>query len=123
MPITGAAALIIVWTRVYASIYGVDPAFALAVAHVESRTAHQEFRVGLIGGRYYAPYAIHKDFMRLRGWPVDTLQGNIEAGVRALRGSSHRAVLRRYNREFTEDYYRAVELAAKEYRRKLAYHE
>ena len=105
----------------YAAIYGVAPEFALAVAHVESRLPGQEFRTGPVGGgKFYAPFNIHKDF--LKKWPetpVSELEHNIHVGVRALRGSSHRAVLRRYNKSFNEPYYQAIMAAMRRYKQEV----
>ena len=114
---TGLAALVIVWTKVYASIYGVDPYFALGVFNVESGVPGQEFRAGLMGKTYYGPAGIHRSF--LTRWPIDDLKTNIEVGVAALRGKSPRAVLRRYNKEWNIEYEQAVLAAADRYRREL----
>jgi len=94
--------------------YEVSPAFALAVAHVESGTASQEFRVGLLGATYYGPMGIHKCF--LNRWPIDDFRENIRVGVKALRGRNLRHILKRYNAAFTESYWRAVKSAERRYR-------
>lgn len=120
--LTGLAslkAMVYFWTIYWSGVYGIDPAFALAVAHVESRTAHQEFRVGLLCHKWYGPFNIEKGFKKR--WPdIDTIQGNCRAGVRALRGSNPRRVLQRYNAAFNEGYYRAIMAARRKYQTKLA---
>lgn len=87
---------------------GVEPAFALAVARVESGTASQQFRCGPIGkkGRFYGPFGIHRDYRQR--WAIDRPEVNVQVGVRALRGQDKRAVLRRYNKSFNKEYWRAV---------------
>lgn len=111
-------AIIYFWTIFYSNTYGVDPAFALAVAHIESRTHTQEFRTGLLCNKWYGPYNIHKDFKHR--WPnIDTIQGNCQVGVMALRGSSPRKILKKYNAEFNEAYYQEIMKATKMYKEKL----
>ena len=111
-------AMIVAWTIHYAAQYGVDPAFALAVAHVESRSKNQEFRIGLLGKKWYGPYNIHKDF--IHRWPeITTIPGNCKVGVRALRGGSPRAVLKRYNKAFNNAYFCAVIKEARKYRKEI----
>lgn len=109
------AALLVAWIRTYALLYGVEPEFALAVAHVESGVPGQEFRVGPLGrGKYYGPFGIHRDF--LKKWPIDQPEENIRRGVLALKGGDQRRVLKRYNRTFNECYFRAVQAAKRRYR-------
>ena len=112
--------LIVGLIRVYASFYGVEPEFALAVAHVESGTAAQEFRVGPLGkkGTYAGPFGLHRAYCRER-FGIDPLdpETNVAIGVRALRGADQRRVLQRYNRSFGEAYWRAVLAARAHYRR------
>lgn len=98
-----------------ATKYGVDPAFATAVATVESRKDGHEFRIGRLGrSRYYGPMGINQSF--LSKWPIDNLFTNIEVGVRALRGPQDK-VLRRYNAECNDQYRRAVRLAMRQYQK------
>lgn len=99
----------------YALEYKVEPAFAMAVAHIESRKGNQEFRSGCMGRTYYGPFGIHRCY--LAKWPIDQLETNIQAGIRALRGSDLRRILKRYNAEFTESYWRAVMKARAKYRK------
>jgi hypothetical protein len=112
---TLTTALLAAWIRAYALLYGVEPEFALAVAHVESGCPGQEFRVGPMGkGKYYGPFGIHRDF--LRRWPINEPEKNIEIGVKALRGRDQRRVLRRYNAAFDEAYWRAVQQARRRWK-------
>lgn len=107
---------IIFWSAFWSAQYGVDLPFALSVAHVESRAPGHEFRIGLLGGRWYGPYNIDAGF-KFR-WPdIDTIRGNARAGVRALRGRDKRQILRNYNRAFTQAYYQAVMRAERRYRK------
>ena len=105
-----ASALLIAWIKSCALVYSVDPSFAQAVAIVESRApggGELEMRVGRLGrSKYWGPFGIHRDF--LKKWPIDDPFVNIEVGVKALRGSNKRKVLKRYNASFDEDYYREV---------------
>ena len=95
------------WLWCCCQSYGVEPEFALAVAHVESGTRTQEYRVGRLGhSRYYGPMGIDRDF--LRKWRIDDPYENIRRGVPALRGRDKLPVLRRYNRESNRAYERAV---------------
>ncbi|MCL4501163.1 MAG: hypothetical protein M1438_04825 [Deltaproteobacteria bacterium] len=113
-------ALLIAWIRAAALFYGVEPEFALAVAHVESGTATQEFRLGPLGkkGIYAGPFGLHRAYCR-EHFGLDPLapETNIMIGVKALRGRDQRRVLQRYNRSFNESYYRAVQRAQRHYRR------
>jgi hypothetical protein len=106
------------WTLWYCHLYGVDPAFALAVAHVESRAPGQEFRTGLLGGRWYGPFNVEKSYKAKWG-DIDTIRGNTMAGVRALRGRGITEILRRYNSTCTGEYIQAVREATKKYHRRL----
>jgi len=47
------------------------------------------------------------------------LNTNIYIGVWALRGNNEKKVLRRYNREFNMAYYRAVQRAKRDFKRRL----
>ena len=97
------------WIGSIAQAYGVCPSFAQAVAVVESRPAGTEIalRVGPIGGgRFYGPFAIHKDY--LKRWPIDVPWINCVVGVRALRGKDKKRVLQRYNRSWTPAYHAEV---------------
>ena len=102
--------LLIAWVKACALTYGVDPEFAQAVMIVESRPAggaEMEFRVGRLGkSRYYGPFGIEKSF--LKKWDIANPFVNVEVGVKALRGSDKRRVLKRYNASFNEAYYREV---------------
>lgn len=105
------SAALLCWLLLCCQTYGVEPAFALAVARVESGTAAQEYRVGRLGtSPYYGPMGIHQCF--LKRWPIDQPEENIKRGVRALRGSNTAAgklrVLRRYNQSSNRTYERAV---------------
>ena len=62
---------------------------------------------------------IHYGFLKERGWPVDTLDGNIEAGARALSGIQDEDALKRrlkkYNCEFNSGYWHEICKAIKKY--------
>lgn len=108
--------LIYFWSGFWCAHYQVDLPRALAVAHVESRGAGQEFRVGLLGRRWYGPYNVHRDYAKR--WPdLATISGNCRRGVAALRGRDLRRILGIYNADFTEAYYQAVLRAERKYRR------
>lgn len=116
-------AILLAWITACAHVEHVDPAFAAAVFHVESRTATQEFRFGPMGrrGQYIGPAGIDKCFRDkydIDCWPV-----NVLVGVRALRAHrrerTERAILRRYNANFNQAYYRAVMVAKKKYRKEM----
>jgi len=110
--------LIVFWTVFWCSHYGVDPTLPLAVAHIESRSPGREFRIGLLAGKWYGPYNIHKDFKKR--WPdIAAIEGNCRAGVRGLRGQDKMKVLKRYNPEATQAYLAAVMKAKNRYRRIL----
>lgn len=104
----------------YALENGIEPAFAMAVAHIESRFGGKEFRVGLMGGsRYFGPMGIHRCFKKR--WPIDQPETNIKVGCWALRGvgsnvSRQRSRLKRYNASFNCGYWRAVRGAVRKYR-------
>lgn len=110
-----SALLLKVWIAVCAAHWGVDPSFALAVAHIESRLPGRvEFRCGpLPGGTFYGPFGIHRCF--LKRWPIDNVLVNCWYGVRALRGGNKKKVLRRYNAEFDRAYWLAVRRAEEKY--------
>lgn len=111
--------LVKAYCNAYAVKWDVKPEFVLAVAHIESRKGNHEFRVGR-AGRYWLPMGIHNCFLQDRGWPVDTLSGNIEAGARALRGiqtmDQLKQRLKKYNASFTSSYWGAVTKAVNKYR-------
>jgi len=98
----------------------VDPAFPLAVAHIESRKIVKdqivrEFRTGLIGKgkkKYYAPFNIHPDYLK-KGWRIDDLKENIYYGVRRLKQGP--SVLPFYNKSCTQAYIKAVKKATRRY--------
>ena len=102
----------------YALKYKTKPAYVMATAHIESRKDSREFRVGRVG-RYWLPMGIHYGFLKERGWPVDTLDGNIEAGARALSGIQDEDALKRrlkkYNCEFNSGYWHEICKAIKKY--------
>lgn len=108
--LTGLAlAALLAWFQTCGAMYGVEPEFAWAVARVESGVSGgPEIRFGPLGrrGKYYGPMGINRCF--LGRWPIDDPYVNVEVGVKALRGTDKRRVLRRYNRAFNEAYYRAV---------------
>lgn len=108
--------LLLGWLTACARLEGVDPAFAAAVFHIESRSATQEFRFGPLGraGKYLGPAGINRCFRAK--WDIDNWRVNAWVGVRALRGRDERRVLQRYNASFTEAYYRAVLAAKRKYR-------
>lgn len=110
-------AILIAWIETAAIKHGVSPAFATAVAQVESGNKNHRFRVGPIGkGTYYAPFGIHKSY--LKKWRIDDPKVNIERGVMALRGKDKRKVLKRYNKSFNEGYYRTICRLEKQYQRR-----
>lgn len=89
--------------KVCSAFYGVEPEFALAVAHIESRTSTEYVRQGQIGRvGYWAPFAIHPDYKKR--WAVDYAPINVLVGVKALQGKDKLRVLKRYNREYTRSY-------------------
>lgn len=100
--------------------YDIAPAFAIAVAHVESRKGYQEFRVGQMGrSAYYGPMGINKCFRQQ--WRVDLPETNIAVGCYALRGVGNSVVklkrrLMRYNTSFDLGYWKAVMKAVRKYR-------
>jgi hypothetical protein len=110
----------------YAKKYNVKPAIPLAVAHVESAYKGQEFRVGKVGhkgngGPYYAPYNIHYSYLK-RGWPINTLEGNVEAGVRCFAGMNEAQALRRlrtYNTICDSRYVKAVRISIRRYEKEV----
>jgi hypothetical protein len=95
----------------YALKYKTKPAYVMSVAHIESRKGSREFRVGRVRC-YWLPMGIHNGFLKERGWPVDTLDGNIEAGARALSGIQDEDALKRrlkkYNCEFNGAYWHEI---------------
>lgn len=104
----------------YSIKYNVEPAFAMAVAHIESAKNGKEFRVGRMGRTYYGPMGIHRCF--LNKWAIDNAEVNIEVGVRALSGVGYdegrqRNRLKRYNSVCDEGYLRAITQAKTKYRK------
>jgi len=98
----------------------VNPHFAMAVATVESRTKNKLFRTGKIGKTYAGPMGLHIAYVRDKfNLDATDLNTNIYIGVRALRGKDEKRVLRRYNKEFNIAYYKAVQRAKKDFRRRL----
>jgi len=106
------AALLLAWMQACATLYGVEPEFALAVATIESR-----LQCGPLGrkGTYCGPMGIHKCFRAK--WDIDNPFVNIAVGVRALKGRDQRRVLQRYNASFNEAYWRAVQSCRRQYQR------
>jgi hypothetical protein len=110
----------------YARKYNVKPAIPIAVAHVESSYKGQEFRIGKVGskksgGPYYAPYNIHFSYLK-RGWPIDTLEGNVEAGVRCFSGMNEAEALKRlrtYNAVCNSGYIKAVRASIRRYEKEV----
>lgn len=110
--------LIKAWISAYAVKYNVDPAFATAVAHIESRKGRQEFRTGRLSRTYYGPMGIHKCFKHLG---IDQTERNIEVGVEALRGvagdtTKQKKRLRKYNTSFNMAYWKQIKQAEGRYR-------
>lgn len=113
-------ALLIAWIKFCAIHWGVDPAFALAVAHIESRVpGEQEFRIGKMSKSFYGPFGIHKCFLKqpIDGvvYPIDEWPINVWIGCRALRGvktkAGARKRLRTYNATFNQGYWKAIKVA------------
>jgi hypothetical protein len=110
----------------YARKYNVKPAIPLAVAYTESSYRGQEFRKGLVGskksgGPFYAPFNIHYSYLK-RGWPIDTLEGNVEAGVRCFAGMSEAQALKRlrtYNKKCNPGYVKAVRASIRRYEKEV----
>lgn len=118
-----ATALLLAWLQACALTYGVEPEFAWAVARVESGVpGGAEIRCGPLGraGKYYGPFGIHRDFRRR--WPINDPFVNVEVGIKALRGTDKRQVLRRYNAAFNEAYYRAVMAIYRQAKREGRFH-
>ena len=101
------APALLLWLHICCGAYGVDPVFAEAVMRVESGTKTQAVRLGRLGkSPYYGPFGIHRDF--LKKWPIDDPLVNVLVGVKALRGRDKLKVLRRYNSQAEQAYFRAV---------------
>ena len=102
---------LLLWLHTCFAAYHVEPAFALAVAQVESGCPGQQIRIGPLGkkGVYAGPFVLHRAYCREHFGvdPVDPAV-NIKIGVRALRGPDKHRILRRYNREWNRAYERAV---------------
>ena len=98
------------------------PAYVAAVAHIESRLGGLEFRTWKTG-KYYQPMGIHEGFLKEKGWPVDTLDGNIDAGSRAFaRIDTLEALkrrLRKYNCSFNSGYWNEIKKAVAKYEREF----
>jgi hypothetical protein len=107
----------------YALKYHTKPEYVMALGHIESRKGKFEFRTWKTG-KYYQPMGIHEYALYERGWPVDTLDGNIEVGARALKGIQslndlkHR--LRKYNATFNQAYWKQVLMAIHKYTGKVS---
>lgn len=106
---TITAAILVAWMRACAQVHGVDPAFAQAVAIVESRPVggDMEMRVGPLGksGRFIGPMGLNRCFARDANIYNPFI--NVLIGVAALRGQEKKA-LRRYNASYTPAYYHEV---------------
>jgi hypothetical protein len=87
---------------------------------VESGCRMNEIKVGPLGGsgKFIAPMGINRCFRTK--WDIDDPFENIRVGVAALRGRDERQVLKRYNAEFNEGYYRAVMACKRQYVRNWA---
>ena len=98
------------------------PAYVAAVAHVESRKGGLEFRTWKTG-RYYQPMGIEQGFLKERGWPVDTLDGNIDAGARSFAGIDNlealKRRLRKYNCTFDSGYWSEIKKAVVKYEKEF----
>ena len=106
------------------------PAYVAAVAHIESRIGGLEFRTWKVG-RYYLPMGIHYGFLKERGWPVDTLDGNIDAGSRSFEGIDNLEVLKQrlqgsgkwkgrpYNCSFNSGYWSEIKKAVAKYEKEF----
>ncbi len=101
----------------YGIKYNVNPAYVMAVAHIESRKGSYEFRTGRMGRTYYGPMGIHKYF--LNRWNINDPEINIKIGARALSNIQDvGALIRRlhkYNAEYEPSYGNAVKKAVKKY--------
>jgi hypothetical protein len=117
---------IVYWSK----IFNVEPAFAISVAHVESRIGNNEFRCGLVGkGRFYAPFNIHRNFSKKWGVNLNCLDTNIKYGCRSLsmiktkKGCIHvgsdlqlqKRRLMTYNATFNGEYWKAIVAAKRKY--------
>jgi hypothetical protein len=118
-------AVLVAWIKVCAAYWNVDPALALAVAHIESRIpGKQEFRVGKVGKSFYGPFGIHRCFLKqpIKGvmYPIDEWPINVWVGCRALRGIKTKARAKRrlmtYNETFDSSYWLAIRRAWKKYK-------
>jgi hypothetical protein len=108
------------WICVYAKKYKVEPAFAIAVAHIESRIGKFEFRTGQMSKSFWGPMGINKCFFK-RGWQIDKPIINIEIGVRALKNVGNNEYLQKrrlhtYNTEFNYSYWSQIKKAKRKYR-------
>jgi hypothetical protein len=117
-------ALLVAWIKVCAAHWNVDPALALAVAHIESRApGKQEFRVGKLG-RFHGPFCIHEGYLRqpIDGvvYPIDEWPINVWVGCRALRGIRTERMakkrLKTYNATFNRPYWLAIRRAWEKYK-------
>ena len=96
------------FVKVTAEKYGVEPAFALAVAEVESSGKGKRFRFGKMGrSKYYGPFGVHQCFMSK--WDISDPYINTEVGIKALsRYKDSRRALKKYNTAFNETYFRRI---------------
>ena len=103
---------LLLWLQICCTAHGVDPAFALSVAQIESGTRTQEVRLGPIGKGLAGPFGLHRAYCR-EHFGVDPVvpEVNIAIGVRALRGKDKVQVLKRFNPEWRKDRYLACVMA------------
>lgn len=107
--------LLKIWIVTCSAYWNVEPSFALAVAHIESRLpGKEEFRCGKMGSTFFGPFGIHKCFKKR--WPIDNPLVNCWIGVRALRGRNKKKILKRYNAKFDQAYWLAIKRAKKKYK-------
>lgn len=107
----------------YALKHDAEPAYVMAVAHIESRKGKREFRTWRTG-KYYQPmglqYGQYRRFARM-GLLIDSLDGNIEVGAMSFAGihtlSALKRRLRRYNCTFDNAYWNQVCKAIGKYRK------
>ena len=104
------------------------PEYVMAIAHIESRLGHREFRVGPMGhGTYYGPMGIRYDCSRIG---FKKIEGNIDIGAGALsRINGNRPVkdlktlkkvLKKYNASFDSKYWYQVRSAIKKYENRVS---
>ena len=117
---TGLEKLVLMtWIIACAKLHGGQPDFALAVAHVESRSGKQEFRIGRVG-KFFLPFGIHKDYARkwphLDLWPVQVYWATKRLAQFTGR---EKEGLKKWNTEFNQAYWLAVKGAWEKYKKKL----